>query len=207
MKRTRDARSDQMRRSGAQWKWVRGRRASWRDSGRRSGEQPLVRGLTRERRERVDVAHGSARSGGLAVHDRLRSSTSRARTCIRVGTCASRRQDRTSCATARTVRSAQLRVPCPFRGPGRSSGGKPPERVLRFLLFIEPPFEASSPAPSHHLGVDVFVGTFGSPDVVATPGRAQPIGPPLVLSDLARPGPPERDLGAPALVPDGWCET
>jgi hypothetical protein len=32
-----------------------------------------------------------------------------------------------------------------------------PERVLRFLLYVEPPFEALSPAPSYHLGVDVFV--------------------------------------------------
>ena len=36
-------------------------------------------------------------------------------------------------------------------------------------------------APSHHLGVDVFVGTFGSPDLVARPGFDQPIGAPLVV--------------------------
>ena len=51
----------------------------------------------------------------------------------------------------------------------------PPERVLRFLLYIEASFRGLSPAPSHHLGVDVFVGTFGSPDVVATSGLAQPM--------------------------------
>ena len=46
----------------------------------------------------------------------------------------------------------------------------PPERVLRFLLHIWASFRGLSPAPSHHLGVDVFVGTFGCPVVVLDVG-------------------------------------
>ena len=46
----------------------------------------------------------------------------------------------------------------------------PPERVLRFLLTHVASFRGLSPAPSHHLGVDVFVGTWGTSDVAATSG-------------------------------------
>ena len=40
-------------------------------------------------------------------------------------------------------------------------------------------FRGLSPAPSHHLGVDVFVGTVGRPNVVTTSGVGHAIGPPL----------------------------
>jgi hypothetical protein len=46
----------------------------------------------------------------------------------------------------------------------------PPERVLVCFCTSGLLFEALSPAPSHHLGVDVFVGTFDSRDLVATSG-------------------------------------
>ena len=46
----------------------------------------------------------------------------------------------------------------------------PPERVLRFLLYNVASFRGLSPAPSHHLGVDVFVGTFGCPVVALDVG-------------------------------------
>ena len=55
----------------------------------------------------------------------------------------------------------------------RASGSlMPPERVLRFLLTRWPPFEASSSAPSHHLGVDVFVGTV-LPSAIAGAGAVR----------------------------------
>ena len=56
----------------------------------------------------------------------------------------------------------------------------PPERVLRFLLIMWPPFEACRRPRVYHLGVDVFVGTVDLPDVVATSGVGQAIRPPLI---------------------------
>ena len=84
----------------------------------------------------------------------------------------------------------------------------PPERVLRFLLYHTASFRGLSPAPSHHLGVDVFVGTFGSPHVVATSGLSQPIGPPLAmcgpsLSEAGEVGRPSAGGLSPRLVADG----
>lgn len=62
----------------------------------------------------------------------------------------------------------------------------PPERVLRFLLTKEASFRGFSPAPSHHLGVDVFVGTLGGPTSPQGPFRwsvvCDPV-PPAKLSD------------------------
>ena len=51
----------------------------------------------------------------------------------------------------------------------------PPERVLRFLLTEVASFRGLSPAPSHHLGVDVFVRTFGCPVVALDVGDHQSI--------------------------------
>ena len=64
-----------------------------------------------------------------------------ARNCISVGTWASRRRERASCATARSVRRMPVRGRR-FAGSGSSGSEMPPERVLRFLLYMQPPFEA-----------------------------------------------------------------
>ena len=70
-----------------------------------------------------------------------------------------RRRERASRPSARRVRRDPGASPHLLRrhGIARAAGCRPSECYGSFCT-IRPPFEASSPAPSHHLGVDVFVG-------------------------------------------------
>src|SRR5690242_1909351 len=52
--------------------------------------------------------------------------------------------------------------------PGRRAAGYRPSWCYGSFESTWPPFRGLSPAPSHHLGADVFVGTFDSRDLVAT---------------------------------------
>ena len=99
-----------------------------------------------------------------------------ARTCISVGTWASRRRERTSSTSgAEHAARAGRRggPPSPEHGR-RAAGCRPSECYGSFCSSAS--FRGLSPAPSHHLGVDVFVGTLGCPSSPSTSGISQSIG-------------------------------